>query len=84
VDADEQVQQQRLHEAIEDALNEEGVLDGLVLAGWVIAYETVALDDEVTAHAGTIYGPHEMTTWRALGLIEWARRWSLEPGTRDE
>jgi hypothetical protein len=43
VDADEQVQQQRLHEAIEDALNEEGVLDGLVLAGWVIAYETVAL-----------------------------------------
>ncbi|HEY7621711.1 MAG TPA: hypothetical protein VH834_18165 [Solirubrobacteraceae bacterium] len=76
--------QQRLHEAIEEALHGEGVLDGLVLTGWVVCYETAALGEEATAHAGTFYGPREMTTWRALGLVEWARRWSLEPGERGE
>jgi hypothetical protein len=81
MDSGEAERQQALHEAIAEALGDD--LDGLVLAGWVVCFETAALTDDATAHAGTFYGPREMTTWRALGLVEWARRFSLEPGDRD-
>jgi hypothetical protein len=82
VSDEESARQQRLHDAIEEALADD--LDGLVLTGWIVCFETAALGEDVTAHAGTFYGPREMTTWRALGLVEWARRFSLEPGSDDE
>lgn len=79
---DERDAQQSLHEAIAQAVAGHHDDDDL-LVGWIVVYETTALSGGA-ASAGHFYGPHEMTTWRALGLIEWARRWSLEPGTRDE
>lgn len=75
VDQLEEDEQRRLHEAIENALSSMGDLDGLVLTGWVVVFETAGED----AHAGHFYGPREMTTWRALGLLEWARRFNLLP-----
>jgi len=82
MDEKEAYLQQQLHEAIETALSDD--LENLVLTGWVVCFETTSLTDEARAHAGTFYGPREMTTWRALGLVEWARRFSLEPGTDEE
>jgi hypothetical protein len=84
VDAEEAAEQQRFHEAVETLLSQRGDLDGLVLTGWVLCFETAGLTDEATAHAGHIYGPRELTTWRALGLLEWCSRFSIEPGGEDE
>jgi hypothetical protein len=70
--------QQALHEAVEVAVADE-LEEGRVLTGWVIVWETVGLGEGVASSAGHLYGPHEMTTWRALGLLEWARRFNLIP-----
>ena len=81
MDEKEMKQQQKLHEAIEETLREDGDLkEGHVLSGWVICYESISLDPEEPGFAGSFYGPREMTTWRALGLVEWVRRFSLRPG----
>jgi hypothetical protein len=84
MDEQESQQQQQLHEAIEQVLVEHGDLDGLLLTGWVVVFETAALNDEHRAHCGHFYGPRELTTWRALGLLEWARRFSIGPGDEDD
>lgn len=74
--------QQRLHEAIEQAVFEREDLAGHILSGWIVVFETAALDDD-RCTSGHLYGPREMTTWRALGLLEWARRFSLRPDEGD-
>lgn len=81
---EEIIAQQKLHEAITETLTERGDLpEGQLLAGWVLCYETVSMSEKA-AVAGHIYGPREMTVWRALGLVEWASRYSLGPGESDD
>jgi hypothetical protein len=83
MDDDERQRQQALHEAIEVAVADE-LDEGELLAGWLVVYETAALDEKEKSSCGHFYGPREMTTWRALGLIEWARhRTLLDPDNVD-
>jgi len=82
----EEAVQATLHEAIEQAVfdPEAGDVDPqLVLSGWIVIYETASLSG-AQASAGHLYGPREMTTWRALGLVEWARRFGLIPADEDD
>ena len=65
---------------LRDELGEEG--EGGLLVGWVLAYEAQAPSGR--AFAGHLYGPAGMTTWRALGLIEWTRLHTLGPDSDDD
>lgn len=77
--------QEKLHLAIEQALEEEGIAsNGEILTGWVVAYELMNLSPEKDSQCGHFYGPREMTTWRVLGLIEWIRRFCLGAGDDGE
>ncbi len=78
---DEAKQQERLHEAIAECLADD--IDGNLLTGWIIIYETEAMGRD-SATCGHLYGPAGMKTWRALGLIEWARRFCLGPDPDEE
>lgn len=70
--------------AIHDALANVLPLDeGEILVGWCVTYETVRDADE-RPQAGQVYGPGGMTTWRVLGLLEWARRFLLCPDDESE
>ena len=60
--------QELIHDDLARAL---GLDEGEVLTGWVIAYEVA--QPEGDAYAGHAYGPGGMTSWRALGLLEWVR-----------
>lgn len=74
----EQHRQEQFHQALTRVMNEEGMIDeGELLTGWVIVYETNDLGDN--AHCGHFYGPVGTTTWKAMGLLEWARRYTLIP-----
>ena len=76
--------QEAIHEAVERALRENDDLkEDQILTGWIVIYESTSLGDSRSA-SGHIYGPREMTTWKALGLVEWARRFSLRPDEDDE
>jgi hypothetical protein len=75
VDDEARERQERLHQALVEVLD----LDG-VLTGWILVTEEL---DGDTASAGHFYGPDGMTTWRALGLIEWARANTLKPDEDD-
>jgi hypothetical protein len=84
MDEDEIQVQRELHDAIEEHMRAQGsVPEGHILSGWVICFETASMDGD-NAVSGHLYGPHEMTTWRALGLVEWIRRFSLQPGTGED
>lgn len=72
--------QERLHSAISEVLQELDEDDGLV-TGWVLCFERLSPDDN--AAAGHLYGPQGFTTWRALGLLEWVRRFCLHPDEVD-
>lgn len=78
MDEHEKTQQQKLHDAIQETLDEH---DEAMLTGWIVVYECVKPDGP--AHAGHFYGPYEMTTWRALGLVEWAKARTLGPDDDD-
>lgn len=78
---DEKKAQQELHEAVEGCLRKSGRGDDGILTGWVLVFEQHGIDGN--EQAGHFYGPSEMTTWRALGLIEWTRRFCLVPGTEE-
>lgn len=69
--------QQELHEAIEKTIASH-MREGQILGGWVVMYELIDLSG-APGSCGQMYGPREMTTWRALGLIEWVRRFCLYP-----
>jgi hypothetical protein len=74
----ERREQEEIHTAIQESLK---LPEGEILTGWIICYETVGLDNERTA--GHVYGPAGMTTWAAMGLIEWAKSRSLPGGVDD-
>lgn len=75
---EEKREQEEIHTALSTSLK---LPEGEILTGWIVAYETMGLNDERAA--GHVYGPSGMTTWRALGLIEWARVQSL-PGSLED
>lgn len=76
---EEKTAQKKLHEAIEEYLHSDSDFEGMILTGWVIAYEYADLSGNKSS-CGHFYGPLEMTTWKALGLIEWVRRFTLAAG----
>jgi hypothetical protein len=66
--------QERLQAAIQaEVADDEGTV-----VGWVVVYETVAADADLSA-AGHFYGPAGMTSWRALGLLHWAAQHTIGP-----
>lgn len=77
MDPEEEAQQQKMHDLVSEIAD---MPEGVVLAGWIVIYEFVSLKDDHPGYCGHIYGPRELTTWRALGLIEWIRRFCLGPG----
>lgn len=77
---EEQEQQEALHQALADLIPDLG--EGCVLTGWIVIYEYQEAGEN--ASAGHLYGPAGMTTWRALGLCEWARTVTLRPDEEDE
>lgn len=77
MDVDEHNEQERIHEALSELLPVDGAL-----TGWVVAWEGLPADGGA-AQAGHFYGPAGMTTWRAIGLLEWCR-YSLAPDDEDE
>ena len=78
--SDESKEQERIHTVLEENIDLE---PGQILTGWVVLYEAMGLDNERVA--GHIYRPSSMTTWGALGLIEWARTKSIpESGEKEE
>lgn len=82
-DPEEEVQQQKLHTAIEETLRANDDLEeDQVLTGWIVVFEATSLGNS-SSSAGHFYGPREMTTWKALGLVEWARRFNLGPDDDD-
>jgi hypothetical protein len=78
---DDDALQEAIHAELAALLREDALAEGEVLTGWVVAYEAQTAKGE--AHAGHLYGPATMTTWRALGLIEWARLHTLKPNDDD-
>lgn len=74
--AEEARDQEKIHTALQELLPLD---DGEMLAGWIVIYETANAEDE--PNAGHVYGPAAMTTWRAMGLVEWARSRTLPEAT---
>ncbi len=67
---DEQCQE-TIHAVLTDALRTTGILpDDALLTGWTIAFEHRQSDD---ISAGECHGPATLTSWNAIGLLEWAR-----------
>lgn len=84
MDEEEAKQQEKIHEALSTVLQEQGVIDpDQMLVGWVVGYEVVTSNGD-SPLAGHVYGPRGMTTWRALGVIEWMRRFGLQPDNEDD
>ena len=80
----ETVNQQRVHEVLEDVLRDNGDLpEGQVLVGWLVSFETASYVSGSRPCAGHFYGPREMTSWRAMGLNEWTRG-TLGPDDEDD
>ena len=70
--------QTEIHEALEPLLD---LGEGEILTGWVVVYEYVSADG--AGSAGHVYGPEGMTSWRALGLLEWAKQFTINRGDDD-
>jgi len=77
---EEQTQQEAIHTELAELIPDLG--EGDVLTGWIVVYEYQSADDRPTC--GHIYGPSGMTTWRAMGLCEWARTVTLRPENEEE
>lgn len=78
MDDTEREEQERIHEALTEVLPIDGAL-----TGWIVLWEGLP-DGGGAAQAGHYYGPAGMTTWRAIGLCEWATRYGLLPDEEDE
>jgi hypothetical protein len=64
--------QDEFSRTLENALHQlELITDDEIVAGWVVCFETVRSEGPMSS--GHVYGPPGMTSWRALGLMEWAR-----------
>lgn len=75
---DSELDREEIHRSLQEFVLEEGEL----LTGWIVIYEYQNTDDRPSA--GHVYGPEGMTTWRALGLTEWTRRFTLVPDADDD
>ena len=75
----EERHQENIHRALDETLPE--LEDDEVLTGWLVVYESQTADG--TAVAGHVYGPTGMTTWRALGLAQWAALYTLHPDQQE-
>lgn len=42
-----------------------------VVVGWVLCFETI--DGTGVKTAGFVNGPHDMSSWRAMGLLEYIK-----------
>jgi len=79
----EEEKQAHIHEALVEAMRDVGYLkDDQILTGWCFAFEKASASGD--ASAGTIYGPASMTTWRAIGLLQWADRFCLGCGEDED
>jgi hypothetical protein len=58
--------------------------DGMILTSWIVVYEVDSMSVDHDPIVGHFYGPEGMKTWRALGLIEWVRRFCLRPHEDDD
>lgn len=82
-DSQDDSDQKFISQQIEDSLRAINELDdGSVLTGFVLIYEMATAAEKPSC--GYILGPPGMTSWRALGLIEWIRRWTITPGPEVE
>lgn len=72
MDAYDDTKAEEVHAALAEVIPLD---DGEILTGWIIVYETVSSQE--VPNAGHLYGPATMTTWGAMGLIEWARSRTL-------
>lgn len=73
---DEDRQRHETHDAVTEQLRAHGLVDeDAIVAGWVLAYETVGASGTKTS--GYIQGPHDMSSWRAVGLLEWVKNFML-------
>jgi hypothetical protein len=70
--------QERLQAAIQTEIDEE---EGTVV-GWIVVYETVA--ENGNEYCGHLYGPAGMTSWRSLGLLNWATHHTIKPEPEDD
>lgn len=78
--ADQYKLQEKLQKAIKSVLDEcddENIYK--LLTSWIVIYELKSLSDESPDAVGHFYGPKGTTSWDALGLIEWSRRFCLVP-----
>lgn len=80
MNADERERQAAMTDAVADAA---GLDDGQIVTGWLVVYETASVSSGSTS-CGHMYGPEGMTTWRALGLAEWSRRFTLVPDPEED
>jgi hypothetical protein len=68
-----------VHDALVEALREIGYLDDdQILTGWHVCFEKANAGQRPSA--GSFYGPESMTTWRAMGLVQWADRFCFTTG----
>lgn len=72
MDESEKREQEEIHTALQEILKLE---EDQLLTGWIVIYEAMGMDNERVA--GHVYGPSGMTTWGALGLVEWAKTRTL-------
>lgn len=83
MDESEKKEQEKIHTVLQEIVQEsEDFEEGQILTGWIIVYEVMGMDNE--RFAGHIFGPSSMTTWSAMGLIEWAKTVSLPKSLNEE
>ena len=76
--SEEDREQEQVHAALVEALTV--VPENAVVTGWIVVFEYATSDGKLCC--GHAYGPTGMTTWRSLGLLEWAGRVTI-PSTID-
>lgn len=63
---------------VEEAMRDLDLIgDDEIITGWVLNFETIRAGGEPCA--GHVYGPPNMTAWRAIGLLEWGRATIINP-----
>lgn len=78
---DEQ-RQEAIHKALSDVLSETELMpEGAMLTGWHVAFECRGQQEP---SAGSMYGPATLTTWGALGLLQWGEHCLLNPDEDDD
>lgn len=78
--------QREIHEFVSEKIKEleeeTETTSEAFITGWVLIWEGISPNEE-KPFCGHLYGPESLTTWNALGLVEWTRRFTMEPGESD-